>query len=130
MKKKITKKVFKAQLIENENVFKLKDFLDIAKKQNNESLFDLIVEEMKALHKSKDHDYAGENYLSNLKACERIGLESWKGTLVRMQDKMSRLENFATSDSLLVKDESVEDTLKDLAVYSILALILYRQKSK
>lgn len=88
--------------------------------------FKAIIDDMWKIHDMKNSDYAGENYLSNLTACRRIGLDPWKGALVRMQDKMSRLENFAVTESLKVKDESVEDTLKDLAIYSILALILYR----
>lgn len=90
--------------------------------------FNSIVTEMAKLHSIKNHDYAGDQYLSNLTASKRMGLPAWKGTLIRIQDKISRLENFAKQDELLVKDESVEDTLKDLAVYSILCLILYRNK--
>lgn len=94
----------------------------------NSKEFKKIIDEMWKLHNLKDHDYAGDNYLANLKASSRIGIPHWKGTLIRMQDKISRLENFAKTDSLKVKDESVEDTLKDLAIYSILCLILYRNK--
>lgn len=77
------------------------------------------------IHISKDHDYAGEDYLSNLKGSERLGIPAWKGTLIRIEDKIARLENFAKTENLLV-DESVEDTLMDLANYAILALILYK----
>ncbi len=92
--------------------------------------FDSIVNEMKKIHHAKNHDYSGKDYLSNLIACERTGLPAWKGTVVRLQDKMSRLENFTKKGKLKVKDESVEDTLKDMAVYSILCLILYRNEKK
>jgi hypothetical protein len=57
------------------------------------------------------------------------GIEPWKGVVVRLGDKYSRLCNFAKKGKFEVKDESVEDTLKDLAVYGILALILYREGS-
>lgn len=88
--------------------------------------FDSIIEKMKEIHHDKNHDYAGSGeYLSNLTGCKRMGLSAWKGTLVRMQDKMSRLENFAKQNELKVKNESVEDTFIDLAVYSILGLILF-----
>ena len=49
--------------------------------------------------------------------------------IVRLQDKWKRLKNFALVGSLKVKDESFEDTLKDNAVYSLLAIILWREKS-
>jgi hypothetical protein len=92
------------------------------------NLFSKILAEMQAIHNAKNHDYAGDNYLSNLTACARLNIPPWKGALIRMQDKMSRLENFAKKEALQVKDESVEDTLLDLANYSILCLILYRNK--
>lgn len=88
--------------------------------------FESIVKEMIEIHHTKNHDYANEDYLSNLTACKRVGLEPWKGAVVRLQDKMSRLENFAKKGKLKVKDESIEDTLKDMANYAILCLILYR----
>lgn len=42
------------------------------------------------------------------------------GFLTRMSDKMSRIGSFVTKGVLMVKDESVEDTLIDLANYCIL----------
>jgi hypothetical protein len=91
--------------------------------------FDKILDEMKRIHDSKNSDYAGDDPLSNLKLSEMAGIEPWKGVVVRLGDKYSRLCNFAKKGKFEVKDESVEDTLKDLAVYGILALILYREGS-
>lgn len=42
------------------------------------------------------------------------------GFLTRISDKLSRIGSFITNGSLLVKDESVEDTLIDGANYLIL----------
>lgn len=92
------------------------------------SQFHTILEQIKKIHESKDHDYAGEEYLSNLKGSERLGIPAWKGTLIRMEDKMARLENFAKQGTLEVKDESIEDTFLDMACYAVLALILYRNR--
>jgi hypothetical protein len=87
-----------------------------------------LLEQMAALHSRKNHDYAGtKDPLRNLKASERMGIAPAIGVLVRLQDKMSRLESFAQQGELLVKDESVEDTLMDLAVYSLLSIILRRE---
>ena len=90
--------------------------------------FESIVKQMVEIHHVKNHDYAGGDYLSDLIASRRMGLVPWKNALLRMQQKMSRMESFCKQDELKVKDESVEDTLKDMAVYSILCLILYRNK--
>jgi len=81
--------------------------------------------QMAEVHSRKNHDYAGDaDPLKNLRSAERIGLAPFVGVLVRLQDKWSRLEQFQKSGTLLVKDESVIDTLIDNANYSILAAIL------
>ena len=50
------------------------------------------------------------------------------GFLTRMSDKLSRIGSFVTKGFLLVKDESVEDTLLDLANYCILFAGYLRSK--
>lgn len=70
----------------------------------------------------KSADYAGQfDPFSNFVQVESLGICSTEvGFLTRMMDKISRLTNYTKSGKLLVKDESVEDTLLDLANYSIL----------
>lgn len=80
------------------------------------------------IHHAKNHDYAGEEYLSDLIASRRAGIEPWKNALLRIQQKMSRLESFAKQGEFKVADEKLEDTCKDLAVYSIIMLMLYKYK--
>lgn len=90
-----------------------------------------ILKDMADLHSRKNHDYAGtSDPLKNLRACTRIDLEPFMGVLVRLQDKWSRLEEFVKSGKLMVKNESVIDTLMDNAVYSVLAIILYEEQLK
>jgi Nucleotide modification associated domain 1 len=50
------------------------------------------------------------------------------GFFTRMSDKFSRIGSFITKGSLLVADESVEDTLLDLANYCILLAGYLRSK--
>jgi hypothetical protein len=79
-----------------------------------------LLEEMAELHSRKNHDYAGtSDPLKNLRSCTRMGIEPFMGTLVRLQDKWSRLEQYANSRELMVKGEGVKDTLMDNAVYSL-----------
>ncbi len=94
--------------------------------------FYLLLEQMADLHSRKNHDYAGtSDPLKNLRACTRLDLAPFMGVMVRLQDKWSRLEEFTKSGKLLVKDESVIDTLLDNAVYSLLGIILLKeQKAK
>ena len=103
----------------------------VAVKSNGHPKFYELLQQMAKTHNDKNHDYASDDDpLSNLKRAEKIGLEPWIGALVRMQDKMDRIEEFAKKKTLLVKDESVKDTLIDLAVYSLLCWILVDEALK
>ena len=42
-------------------------------------------------------------------------------------DKFERLEQYCTNGELAIKSEGMEDTFKDTAVYSTLAMILFRK---
>jgi len=85
---------------------------------------------MADLHSRKNSDYAGsQDPLSNFRRAEQFGIPAWKGALVRMSDKWSRIVTLATKEQAEVRDESFEDTLIDLAVYSLLTIIL-RKRSK
>ena len=87
--------------------------------------FNEIVKEMVELHDKKNRDYAGGEYLSNFLMCERMGIPAWKGCLIRLSDKLSRLMNIARTGEISVSDETIIDTLMDLAVYAIVTRILY-----
>jgi hypothetical protein len=90
-----------------------------------------ILEEMKTLHSNKNHDYAGQgDPLQNFRECGRIGIDPFIGCFVRMQDKYMRIINYINSGKLMVKGEGVKDTLTDLAVYSIIAIILLEEKEQ
>lgn len=83
-----------------------------------EEMFKSIVDEMYDIYIAKNSDY-GSSVSDTYKD---FGLVSF---LVRMQDKINRLKTLNNKESL-VKDEKIEDTLLDLANYSILALIELR----
>lgn len=88
--------------------------------------FHEIVKEMVEIHDKKNRDYAGDEYLSNFMMCEKhMGIPAWKGCIIRLSDKMARLMNIARTEEIAVSNESVTDTLTDLAVYAIITRILY-----
>jgi len=89
-----------------------------------------LLEKMATIHSNKNHDYAGDDPLSNFRMSEKIGIPAWKGCLVRMGDKYSRICNFAKQEKFEVEDEKIEDTLLDLAVYSLICIILHTEKNK
>jgi len=81
------------------------------------------------LHDLKQQDYGTEvDPFANVRAAEEFGVPAWLGCLIRMNDKMTRLKNFSKKGSL--SNEGVEDSLRDLAVYSLIALCLYKEPSK
>jgi hypothetical protein len=88
-----------------------------------------ILADLQALHDKKNQDYGrpGDPY-ANCRASEAWGIPAWVGTLIRASDKLTRLQTFAQRGSLA--NESVEDSLRDLAVYACIALALYREGSR
>ena len=99
------------------------------KQRHGHPVFYELLEQMADLHSRKNHDYSGtEEPLKNLKSSIRLGIDPVLAVLVRLQDKWSRLEEFAKKGVLEVKDESIEDTLMDNAVYSLLAIVLRREQ--
>ena len=73
-----------------------------------------VCKELNNLYKIKNHDYGdsfGETY-------KKLGIIS---AVTRITDKVNRLQSLCTKDALV--DESIKDTLMDLANYSIMTLI-------
>jgi hypothetical protein len=88
-----------------------------------------ILKEMGDMHRKKGADYGlGEDFLSNLRASEGFGIPAWVGTLIRTNDKMTRLKSLCQKGRL--ENESAEDSLVDMACYSVLALILLRESKQ
>lgn len=103
--------------------------MEFEKMHGHPRFYELLVE-IAELHSAKNFDYSGDDPLANLRMCEQIEIPAWKGVLVRLIDKWSRILTFAQKGVFLVKDESVVDTLKDNAVYSLLCIILYEEAKK
>ena len=90
--------------------------------------FDALLKDIQALHDTKNHDYAPDaDPLANLRRCEAFGVPAWKGTLVRLTDKWSRIEQLANGKN--PKHESLRDSLVDNAVYSLLAVLLLDEQA-
>ncbi len=88
-----------------------------------------LLDEMAKLHTSKGHDYSkSEDPLSNLRGCEAFGVEAWKGVLIRMADKWSRIRELTNGKT--AKHESLRDSLFDLSAYALLCLILLEEKGE
>lgn len=83
-----------------------------------------------ATSKKKNADYTGgsEDPFSNFTSVEVLGIKTEIGFITRMFDKMKRISSFVQNGELQVKDESVTDTLQDLANYSALLAGYIRSK--
>lgn len=76
----------------------------------------LICEKLNALYEAKNADY-GDSFE---KSYMEYGLTM---SCIRLEDKLNRLKSLNFSRTIKVKNESIEDTLMDLANYAIMTLI-------
>ena len=85
-----------------------------------------VVDEIVALHHKKQADYGkAHDPFANVRASEDFGIPGWVGCMTRANDKMKRLQKAAKGGTMA--NESIEDSLLDLAVYAIIGLVLYRE---
>lgn len=92
-------------------------------KPDNVKKFMQITREMVELYENKNHDY-GDSFG---KSVDKYGNIS---ALTRISDKFNRLEQLILNDEQKVSDERIEDTLMDLASYSIMFLIALGYEAK
>lgn len=83
--------------------------------------FENITQKMHETYLKKNHDYGN----SFDKSLDKFGLVA---STVRLGDKMNRIESL-TSKAALVNDESLRDTLIDLANYAIMT-VMWLDKQK
>lgn len=93
------------------------------------SKFYRLLEEIAVLHDKKQKDY-GRNTdpLANVRASEDFGIPGWIGAAVRANDKMRRIQTAARGGNLA--NESLRDSFLDLAVYSLIAIILMEESDE
>lgn len=86
-----------------------------------------LLDEMRRLHESKSADYGSEtDPLANIRqGAEFVGIEPWRGCMVRIADKVQRLKTYCRTGRLV--HEGVRDTLLDLSAYSLLAIVLFNE---
>lgn len=95
--------------------------------------FEETTRKMVEVCKAKNADYAGgagdQDAFANFSRIESLGIASTEqGFLTRMTDKLMRI-NSLTKKNAQVKAETIEDTLLDLANYSILFAAYLKSKS-
>lgn len=84
--------------------------------ETKETSFSIITKEMNELYKVKNANY-GDSFSKQFK---EYGLTS---SCIRLEDKLNRLKSLNKASSDGTKDESVRDTLIDLANYAVLTIM-------
>lgn len=98
--------------------------------------FKVITERMFATMERKNADYAGEGEWSAnfglIEVLTKGEITREMGTIVRMSDKLSRVVRLLgnANQEGRVLDEKIEDTLLDLANYSILMILMLKEKQR
>lgn len=75
-----------------------------------------ITDEMNALYERKNHDY-GNSFSDTF---EKLGAVS---AVTRMYDKMNRIVSLVSTKEQKVNDESLRDTLIDIANYAVMTIM-------
>lgn len=75
-----------------------------------------ICEELNALYEKKNHDYGDSFHLSFLE-------EGMAMPRIRLGDKFNRFKTLSRNNTQKVNDESIRDTLIDLANYAIMTIL-------
>ena len=82
------------------------------------------------ISRRKNADYADQgDPFKNFRACELYGIKVEDAILVRMSDKMVRVGNLLKREAE-VSDESIKDSLSDLANYAMILRMYLEQNAK
>ena len=77
----------------------------------------------------KNSDYStAKDFLANFRECERFGGDMFLGMMTRISDKWSRICTLVRSGKNGVENESLRDTLIDLANYALLILVALEEE--
>jgi hypothetical protein len=85
-------------------------------------MHDSITDAARNIMEAKNRDYAGgtADVFANFRGALFLGIEPELGLLMRCMDKFQRIRAFVTTGTLAVKDESVQDAVRDVINYMIL----------
>ena len=93
---------------------------DMETTNTNVKKFNEIVSKMADTYEKKNADY-GDSFGQT---CDEFGIIA---AIVRMNDKMNRIKQLSKKNAL-VTDESIKDTILDLANYAVMTLIWVNSK--
>lgn len=103
-------------------------FVEVLANVHNQTSFNFYTAlmEIAELHARKQKDYGTEHDpFANVRASEDFSIPAWVGAMLRGNDKVSRIKTYISKGTLA--NEGVEDAFQDLATYSLIALVLFRE---
>lgn len=102
--------------------FKVVSSIDEKEERNENTTisFNTLLDQIKDTHERKNHDY-GDSFT---KSMDEFGMTA---AAIRLTDKLSRFKALINSEAK-VKDESIEDTLLDMASYAIMTVEYLKKK--
>ena len=83
---------------------------------NNVEKHKIICDELNRLYAKKNHDYGDSFHLS-------FNEEGMSMARIRLGDKLNRFKTLSRTHKQEVNDESIRDTLIDLANYAIMTIL-------
>ena len=87
-----------------------------------------LIDEIGQLHDKKQADYGTDkDPFANIVASSEFGIKPWIGAMLRLNDKVSRIKSFILRGVL--RNEPVSDSMVDIAVYALIAKVLYDRES-
>lgn len=93
--------------------------------------FKELIEEMQSIQKKKNAGYAGKGNpdpWANFRMSQIFEVSASVGALIRMSDKFIRISNLIKNPSNEQVNESLKDTLMDLANYCLIVICLLEEE--
>lgn len=88
--------------------------------------FNAVLDELRELHAKKARDYGtDEDNYANVRAGTVWGVPAWVSAMIRLNDKVLRLQSLARTGHL--ENEGAIDSFNDIAIYSVIARELYEE---
>lgn len=92
--------------------------------------FPVLLADMLETHTQKSRSYTSghpDPLINYIRAGEAVGLTGWQATFMRLSEKQQRLIGLFAGVDEAVDGEAVDETLVDIAVLSLLTVLLHRR---
>ncbi len=101
--------------------------MEITFRHPNSARFHELLKQAGELHDQKQADYGrGDDPFANVRASADWGIQGWVGAMIRLNDKVKRLQSLAQTGQLA--NEGALDSFMDIMVYAGIAHVLYEEE--